>query len=324
LADRSIKTPQSPLTEFLTNIVSHGMARIAVPLFFLMSGYLFFLGFQWSWRNYGTKLRKRAGTLLVPYIFWNCFTLAVIGLAQAIPASRNYLSGRIPSIASFDVFDFINNIFGITVKPVAYQFWFIRDLMIMVLLSPLVYAALTLVPISYLTMLFLCWFLGLFPLTIPAGVAALFFSLGGYWALNNISLFAVDRYGVAIVTAYFPILVLDALFKDWPFSPYLHRLGILLGVAAALYVTKFVAKTDRLKRWLLTLASASFFIFVTHQPLLTVLRKALHVALAPATPLASLCLQFLIPIVLVAFLVLLYRVLLAVVPRFIRIVTGGR
>ena len=36
------------ITKFIQDFISDGLARISVPLFFLMSGYLFFLGFKWS------------------------------------------------------------------------------------------------------------------------------------------------------------------------------------------------------------------------------------------------------------------------------------
>lgn len=38
---------------------SNGVARTAVPLFFLMSGYLYFLGFDGSFAAYRTKTMRR-------------------------------------------------------------------------------------------------------------------------------------------------------------------------------------------------------------------------------------------------------------------------
>ena len=37
----------NPATDFIRVLVSQGLARIAVPLFFLMAGYLFFANFRW-------------------------------------------------------------------------------------------------------------------------------------------------------------------------------------------------------------------------------------------------------------------------------------
>ena len=56
------------------NLFSEVLPRIAVPLFFIISGYLFFRsGFMI--RTYTDKLRRRVRTLLVPYILWNLLYL---------------------------------------------------------------------------------------------------------------------------------------------------------------------------------------------------------------------------------------------------------
>ena len=63
------------------HILSDIIARIAVPIFFLFSGFLFF--YQTGNFNkdiYTTKLKKRFKTLLVPYLFWNGTTIFIIML----------------------------------------------------------------------------------------------------------------------------------------------------------------------------------------------------------------------------------------------------
>lgn len=47
--------PAFPL-DFSRNLLSQGIARIAVPTFFLMSSYFFFLDFSWSVQTYKSKL----------------------------------------------------------------------------------------------------------------------------------------------------------------------------------------------------------------------------------------------------------------------------
>jgi surface polysaccharide O-acyltransferase-like enzyme len=315
---------QSGLVEFVTNIVSQVLARIAVPLFYLMSGYLFFVGFEWSKEGYFAKLRARSKTLLIPYLFWNSFALSTIAIAQAIPATRTYLSHRIPPIAMFSVFDFVNAIIGINSPPVAYQFWFIRDLMIVVLLAPLVKVLLDIVPIPFLAIVFFCWFAGTWPVNIPASVAVLFFACGAYLALKNTSLFALDKYGPIVAASYVPVAILDAVVINGPLDAYLHNFGIILGVAAALFATKRVAESTTLKLWLLKLSSASFFVFAVHQPLLIILKKALYVALAPVSSSMFLVLYFLVPIVVISFSVFAHHALSRVAPRLTSVITGGR
>lgn len=49
---------------------------VAVPLFYLISGYLFFLKMPEGIHSIPGKLRKRVRTLLIPYIIANILTFA--------------------------------------------------------------------------------------------------------------------------------------------------------------------------------------------------------------------------------------------------------
>ena len=45
--------------------------NVAVPVFFLISGYYFFYGHEYCKEEYFRKLIKRSRTLLLPYLIWN-------------------------------------------------------------------------------------------------------------------------------------------------------------------------------------------------------------------------------------------------------------
>jgi len=50
------------------------LAHIAVPTFFLISGFLFVKGLEkWNRTVYKGKLNKRVYSLLIPYLIWNTF-----------------------------------------------------------------------------------------------------------------------------------------------------------------------------------------------------------------------------------------------------------
>ena len=60
-------------------LFSEGMCRVAVPIFFFISGYLFFVKLeQWNINVWVDKLRKRAKTLLVPYLLWNIIAFLLL------------------------------------------------------------------------------------------------------------------------------------------------------------------------------------------------------------------------------------------------------
>ena len=315
------------ISEFVRNLISQGLCRMAPPLFFLLSGYLFFAGFKWSEDGYLSKLKRRVRTLLIPLLFWNIASLSIFVLAQTIPATQIYVSFKLyPPIKCFDTYVFLSAIFGIGINrfPIAYQFWFIRDLMILCILSPAVHFINKKIFPIFFTCIFFCWFLNICPNYSESVGAILFFCLGAFLSQKNKSLFAWDRYGHFALLLYFPILLLDAAFYGDPFTFYLHKIGIFLGVLAALYITKNIAEKGNLRATVLGLSGASFFVFAAHEPLLTICRKLVYRAIAPDCSALVLALYFAIPILVIFILLGTHRLLLYIAPEFLKLITGGR
>ncbi|MGO8823346.1 MAG: acyltransferase family protein [Desulfomonilaceae bacterium] len=317
------------VSDFVRNFISHGLIHVAVPLFFLMSGYLFFLGFEWSKERYLIKLKSRIRSLLIPYLIWNILVLSLDAVGQAVPATRVYFSGNNVPVAAFSSFDYLNSILGLNSNPVAYQFWFIRDLMIMVLLAPFINILNRVVPRFFLSILLICWlsvdlWMPSSSEGLPAGL--LFFSLGAYLASSGKSLFSLDRFGTTTVCLYFIFVTIDALAKNYSFndSHSFYKLSIIFGVPAALFLTKLVVNNEKIKSSILRLDAASFFIFAIHEPLLTMLRKIAYRIIPPNTQFMILFWYFVIPITIIVFGVFIYRNLAVFAPKIASIVTGGR
>ncbi len=103
-----------------------------VPLFFALSGYLFFANTpqQPDWKWFWAKLRSRFFTLVIPYIIanviaWLCFYFAIT---------------KVPSMVSgFFGDQWRNPLFVFWTGPVNMSLWFIRELIVVVLLSPLIW-----------------------------------------------------------------------------------------------------------------------------------------------------------------------------------------
>jgi surface polysaccharide O-acyltransferase-like enzyme len=314
----------SYLVDFIRNLVSNGIARLAVPLFFLMSGYFLFLGFSWSKENYIAKIKSRINTLLIPFLFWNIFVLALLALAQLIPATQPFFSAKKAQICTFGAYDYLNAIFGIDKPPIAYQFWFIRDLIVLVVFSPAIYFAIKKSATPFLLAVFALWFFDIRLTYIPCPAALIFFSAGAYFALANISLFSLDRFGLLFLFSYCVTLLIDAATKGYLINPYIHDIGILLGLASTLYLTKTLIKRDKARETLLWASGCSFFVFAVHEPLLTVLRKVGYKLIAPSNDVVILLLYFLIPTLVILLSVLLYTCLKAIAPKFLSAISGSR
>lgn len=314
----------SLLVDVVTNFVSQGVARIAVPIFFLLSGFLFFSGFDWSADGYFKKLKSRSKTLLIPFLFWNVFTLLVFALGQLLPVTKGFFPRDSALIAEYRLFDYFDAIFGITHSPIAYQFWFIRDLMVLVLLTPVIRWVIKTLPASFFASVFVCWVMSIWPVMTPSSEALLFFASGCFLAMNKKRLFFTDGIPAWVGVAYLLLVLVDVLSMGYGGHVYLYRFCILLGVLLSLMYTKFVETSPWLRSILLNCESASFFVFAVHNPSLIILKKLLYKALDPHSPWLILTLYFAVPTLVVIAALACYRVLTALLPRFTSVITGGR
>lgn len=310
--------------DFVRNLVSKGIARAAVPLFFLMSGYLFFYGQRFSVEIYLRKLSGRASTLLVPFIFWNALTLAALAAAQAIPAAQDFFSGRNARIAGFSIFDYFNAMLGLDRRPISYQFWFIRDLIILVILSPIIRHLVEKVGWAFLSLLFYFWFIDIWPVMAPSAESTLFFSVGAALSCKGRSIFLLDRTFAPVLAMYGAALLTGALHPNEQYTPYVNRIGIILGAITFLCATKLLYNRESLRSRLLALSASSFFVFAAHEPLLTVAKKITYKIVQPSSEVVLLGIYFFIPVTLTFFLFLIYTFCSRTFPRATNFVTGGR
>lgn len=135
---------QYPVFWFLTGWLLPKITAAAVPVFFLISGYLYFKGSAFSARIYAGKTRRRIRRLLVPYIIWNAVVIACIAVFQVFRPTFMPLIHK--QVANFSLSDYlacfwdVQLINSINVKgPVNSPLWFLQSLMLFQLLSPIFY-----------------------------------------------------------------------------------------------------------------------------------------------------------------------------------------
>lgn len=132
-----------PIYDSVRYFFAQIIARVAVPLFFMFSGFLFFFkSEELTFSNYKGKLTKRIRTLLIPYLFWNSTPILYYLLGRFLGLGSQYGIG-------FGFIDYIKPFWdnysphlngeGIASYPICTPFWYIRDLMVTVLLSPIIY-----------------------------------------------------------------------------------------------------------------------------------------------------------------------------------------
>lgn len=192
-------------------LISRVICQIAVPLFFFFSGYLFFLKLEtWNWETYKTKISKRFFTLLIPYIIWNTIRFF----------SNSYFSDT--SLSDFSLTSFwhdgyvdaggYTNWFGTVISishPIHVAFWFIRDLIVLVLLSPAIYYILRKAGTLFVIFLLFCFLSSIWP-TFPGQSirSVFFFTFGAFICIRKIDLISylgkkrVFIYGITFTTCF--------------------------------------------------------------------------------------------------------------------------
>jgi len=333
-----------PLYTLSKDFFSHTLGHLAVPTFFFISGFLFYLNCdKFDINTWLKKLKSRMRTLLVPYLFWNILALVALYIAWHIPTLSSFFNKSF--VSKFTWQYFLEALWALpdtkpeVIKyPVAYQFWFIRDLMVMVLLSPIVYYFVKKGRIIGIVLLGLLWFSEWWHTWIPwlAGYglsadALFFFSAGAWFAINKRNI-VEDTDGIAnVVFILYPSLALADVFTklhaagvDHVYLPFVHNLGILVGVTAGFALAAHLLRTGKV-RIIPFLSSASFFIFAAHEPLfLSALRKVIFVIFQPQSDMALTTIYFLIVIVVVVVLLGVYWLLRRLLPGFTRGITAGR
>ena len=109
-----------------------GISGVANPLFYFISGYLFFMCMT-KVSECLPKIKKRIRTLLVPYLLANTIAFAMYaaldGISRMSPALYNVVNFHILDWFKLDLPTILYNVYW---GPVAFQLWFVRDMMLFV------------------------------------------------------------------------------------------------------------------------------------------------------------------------------------------------
>lgn len=321
-----------PIYHTASELFSQVIGRVAVPLFFLISGFLFFLNINFNKGIYSHKLKSRIKSLLIPYLFWNIAFLLFYYTASHLPILQNWFKG-----CEYTLGFILSSLWGRAggdplnpmTYPIAYQFWFIRDLMVVVVLTPIIYLLVKYLKSYGLILFCVLWYLRIWPGFLQnhglSDAAWFFFYMGAWLSINRRNL--VETFGRLAIPIYiiYPIIaLLDVCTKGSPYTIYIHNAGILMGILfffnlTSHYIGKGHWKTSAL------LSGSSFFVFAIHDPwLLSQFRKIAFKALQPETDGMLTLIYFIIPLFVTLTALGIYILLRKYTPSFLQIITGSK
>lgn len=313
---------------FIQNFLSQGLVRIAVPVFFMISGFLFFLKFNGTKNEFKIKYKKRIKSLLIPYLLWSIYGLIFFYLLQLIPQSKDFFVNNLISNYSF-----LNILETIFINPIPYQLWFLRDLFIMVFFSPLIYLLIKYLRFFPILFLLIIWFGFVdFNFYILSNEALLFFFIGSYFAINkNNFIFNIfdNKYYFLFFILWIVILFIKTQLIQMNLEldliiGFLHKLSILIGIISLWTIYDIVMKgKTQPNKIILFLTSFTFFIYAFHEPTLILIKKGLFYLIGN-TKLIALFIYFIAPIFTILISILLGYYFKKYILKFYLIITGGR
>ena len=312
--------------EFIHNVIG----RAAVPLFALISGFLFFGTQEFDLNAFWRKLLSRINTILLPCLLVIICTWSY----KQFEWYRQSGSGVTP-----DVKVILNSLLF---YPIGSQFWFVRDLLLLVVISPYIYLVINKFNWLFPVLAMLAWGMDFQPFPIFKGKYFIhiemlsFFSVGAYLSLSKSS---VDYFkllnpsaGVvlSVVFIFFSLAALriyvEPKFTAWypsvehPFPIVtVQKTLIIIGVFLLLVTADYLNRT-RIRTILYKLSGFSFFIYLIHDyPLKQILWEYLIEL--------GVSIQWIFYIRLLVALVLMFffaYILELLFPRFFNWLSGGR
>ncbi len=287
-----------------------------VPIFFFISGFVFLRKSQALTPSiYFEKLRRRAFTLLLPYVLWNIAAYVVRNVIKILPVTRTFCDTPTPweRLSFAEIF----------ITPELEPLWFIRNLILIVIISPIIYRLLCGFKwIALLPLLFADFYMGYI-----SGV--FYFALGmmtGMTLRNREISGTMARLLVAVSAAWVVIAVARVLGGIYGIEYDLLSLGFMGILFHYIILTMgvvFYFATLPLIRIDHNIAASSFFIYTFHGIISPYVIK-LALLFRPETFIAVIS-CYIVDFVLISFISITAFILLKrFMPRLTYIMTGGR
>lgn len=282
--------------------------RATVPVLTVISGYLLFRsGLDRDWRKLVTKKTR---TIVVPFLVFNLGLLvAAYWMQRWFGIAASY------QLTPFDARTWLEAGFGLTRSPINYPLNFLRDLIAVMLLAPLMGILLRKAAWPGLALVIVIFYNNLDGVFVLRDVMPIMFYLGGMAALRGWNLQALDRHAWLCLGIFILACIAIVHFQVANTNYFRFVAPFLIWPAMALL------NNTALARWLESQSRYSFFIFVAHAPVLLVL-AILYQKLGKSVPyvLFWVC----APVVIVLVLTVAYRILMRWFPTAFSAIIGAR
>lgn len=299
--------------QWLINELVQLLPECSIPIFYLISAIIFFS----SKKRYGIVIRTKMKTLLLPYLFWNTFWIAVFIVLQSVPVTAQFFSASVTPILQYSFKEWAG-LYGLgEMYPQCYPLWFVRDLLVVMLVSPLIKKAVDKQPVI---MLGAGIILTVYPFDFFCKIALSWFIVGAAIVKIRLSFAWLDHISMKQLCWVYAIGAILTLLCDSGIS---RGIFSWIGIIFWVRLSKEIYVRERIKRIILWLSQWTFMICVFHELTLSCVCKFCFIFLP--TDIIYLGIEYaLIPVVVVILCILVGIIFRRSMPNLYRLSMGAR
>ena len=327
----SIVNPQNlAVVYYCDTVVSGYICHFAVPLFFCISGFIYFAkGYQHNMWNFTAKKVKE---ILFPYILWNTIAITYIFAAQIPDVTRRYFTDYL-IIENFDLGRWVSCYIGFSDAwlPFLYPLWFMPYLFVTFIIihlfrnfinrhSNIIWVVSAVISICCHSIKPLADILASGP--VLRLISALSFFTFGIFCLKNMQLFDNKKvfWISGIIFACTAPIDMSGILEYIKILPITLYCGVIFMFCLSARINKC---SPEAKKRLAFISGFSFVIYVTHEFALYTIKRIL-VMFVPLKTLPFLLIYWLVPIALIGIIILCGALLKKLFPGFYKFLFAGR
>ena len=324
---RGLDPAQNQVATFVQSFILFFVFSV-VPLLSMISGWLFFSFRDDAAAGLRSRIRRRFSSLYLPLVFWNALFLAVLLLLFQFDPANELLAEMNIDLGAAGPMDYVNAVFALTQHPIGFQFWFVRDLFVTVLVSPLLWLMLTRAPLLGAVFLGAAWLMGHDLWIFFRTDVVFFFYLGGWIRLRALPVEIGARATWVFLAAYIAMCAVRTLapylVDGDPFILQVMTRGMrLAGVLACWGLFQRIALTP-IGGLVARFGGLAFFLHAAHFPLIAEVKLILW-DLLPAETQPWMLVHYVVSVlVTVAIGIGLGLLLTRSAPKAFSLLNGGR
>lgn len=293
---------------YLIETRTEGLVGLANPIFFFISGLLFFRTYEL--KNTLQKYKSRYYSLVIPYIIWCTFYYLCFVLLSSNVATKNIIP--IDMIRELSIISWVKSLFSESY----YVLWFLKNLIIFVCISPALYLLLKNhkknLPSGLLVLfLIVIVFMNYCNIELLSGIE--YYLVGSYIGINHKDLLFYQNRIISCISVIYLIVITITGYK------YTGYIFDLLFIISLWFVFDLFNLEIELPWWM----SITFFSYVIHDAFLELFEKILFL-LFNNNHLIALLDYILMPIVVELVIIIFAYLLNKYLPKIYMVITGSR